>query len=160
MKNDAFTLVEILIAIILIGLAVVALVGANKAFTQSNSAGLELTTAEFLIEQIKELTAVLPVVDPQSGTFGSEEVSLADYDDVDDFDDASFRPPISAERLPLNSFLTYRQQVAVQKVSSSNFSQVVPDTNDSPFINVTVQIYHNSKLVSSESWIRARLEVK
>lgn len=160
MKNGAFTLLEVLVAVILIGLAVVALLGANRAFTLSNSAGLELSTAEFLIEQVKELTILLPVADPESGTdyFGPEpdEAALADYDDVDDFDNAPpFRPPINAERQQLEDLSAYSQQVTVQKVDSSNFEQL-PDDDNYQFVRVSVKIYHNSKLVDSANWIRAR----
>ena len=46
--------------------------------------------AEFLIEQIRELTTLLPVIDEDetTTTLGPEtgEAALADYDDVDDFD--------------------------------------------------------------------------
>ena len=66
--NNGFTLIEVMIAIILVGLAIASLVGANSAFTQANGAGTELSTAEFLLEQIKELTATLAVVDPTTTT--------------------------------------------------------------------------------------------
>jgi len=157
MKSAAFTLVEVLVAILLVGLAVVALLVANKALTYSNSAGLEITTAEFLIEQIKEFTALLPVIDPEDGTtqFGPEETSLAGYDDLDDFDGASFSPPINGDRQALNNFSAYRQLVTVQNVSASNFSLPVGD-HTSPVVRVTVQVYLNSKLISEQNWIRAR----
>jgi len=73
----------VLIAVVLVGLAITALLVANSSFTIANGAGTDLSTAEFLIEQIRELTAMLPVIDPQSSTttFGPEETNLADYDD-------------------------------------------------------------------------------
>jgi len=135
MKSSAFTLIEVLVAILLIGLAVVALLVANKALTYSNSAGLEITTAEFLIEQIKELTALLP------------------FDDLEAFDDASFSPPINADSQPLTDFSAYRQLVTVQSVSASDFLTNEPN---SPIVRVTVQVYLNSKLISEQNWIRAR----
>ena len=91
--SDGFTLIEVLIAILLVGLAIVSLVSANGSFTQANGAGVELSTAEFLIEQIRELSAVLDVIDPDTGiaTFGPEaSETLADYDDLDDFHGAVF----------------------------------------------------------------------
>jgi prepilin-type N-terminal cleavage/methylation domain-containing protein len=139
MKGTGFTLVEVLVAIFLVGLAVTALLVTNKALTQSNSAGLEISTAEFLIEQIKELTALLPV------------------DDLDDFASASpFSPPINANSQPLTNFSAYRQQVTVQKVYASNFSLPVLDGSDSPVVRVTVKVYLNSKLIGEQSWIRTR----
>jgi len=157
MKKSGFSLIEVLIAILLVGLAIVSLVAANSAFTKANGAGTDLSTAEFLIEQIRELTTLLAVVDPQSATakFGPEETSLASYDDLDDFDGANFSPPISASRVALNTFAGFSQRITVENVSPSNFEQVVAD-HGSPFVRVTVKVFLNSKEISSASWLRAR----
>ena len=104
-NRKGFSLIEVLIAILLVGLAIASLVGANSAFTQSNGAGTDLSTAEFLLEQVRELTALLPFVDPLTGTstFGPEtSETLTTYDDLDDFDNMIFSPPINANRNHLN----------------------------------------------------------
>lgn len=157
MKTNGFTLIEALFAILLVGLAIASLLGANTAFTLTNAAGTDLTTAEFLLEQIKELTTTLPVIDPETttDTFGPEEASLAAYDDLDDFDDRSFSPPIGADRATLSDFTTFTQQVTVENVSSSNFALAAAPHN-SPFVRVTVKILKNSKEICSASWIRAQ----
>lgn len=156
-RGNGFSLIEVLIAVILIGLAITALLAANGSFTIANSAGTDLSTAEFLIEQIRELMALLPVVDPQTGTatFGSEEAGLAYYDDLDDFDGVSFSPPIDANRNVLNNFAAFSQLVIVENVNPSNFEQVVGDHSTS-FVRVTVKVLLNTKEISSTSWIRAR----
>lgn len=156
--SGGFSLVEVLIAIILVGLAVAALVGANSAMTNANGAGTDLTTAEFLIGEIAELTALLPVVDPENGisTFGPETgEALANYDDLDDFSGANFSPPINTQRTAINSAAGFSQQITVENVSASNFEQVVSN-HSSDFVRVTVRIVLNSRLISSESWLRAR----
>ncbi len=155
--SSGFTLIEVLIAIVLVGLAIVSLVVAGGSLTKANGAGTDLSTAEFVAEQIRELTALLPVVDPQTGTamFGSEEAILADYDDIDDFDGASFSPPIGADRGVLNNFAAFSQQITVENVSATNFEQVVSD-HGSNFVRVTVEVFLNSKEISSASWLRAR----
>ncbi len=158
MKNlKAFTLVEVLIATLLVGLAIASLLGANMAFTKANGIGANLSTAEFLIEQIRELTTMLPVVDPQTDTttFGAEEATLAAYDDLDDFDGKNFCPPISAGCDILTSFPAFSQRITVENVSASNFNQVVAH-HGSRFVRVTVKIYINSRQITSASWIRAR----
>ena len=154
--ENAFSLIEVLIATMLVGLAIVALVAANSSFTKANAVGTELSTAEFLIEQIKELTALLPVIDPNTGTsiFGPEEATLADYDDLDDFDGASFSPPISVGRETLDNFAAFSQQVTVENVDAANFEQVVGN-GSSDFVRVTVKVLLNSRQISSTSWIRA-----
>ncbi len=157
MKRGGFTLIEALMAVVLVGLAIAALVGANIAFTSANGLGAELSTAEFLIEQIRELTATLPVIDPQTeiAVFGPEEAGSSSYDDIDDFNGASFCPPIARDRSTLNDLAAYRQSIQVENVSSTNFEQVVTD-HGSSFVRVRVSILLGAKEVSSTQWIRAR----
>lgn len=135
MKKSGFTLIEALVAIILVGLAIVALVAAGSSFTRANAAGAELATAEFLIEQIREMTAMLP------------------YDGLDSFDGASFCPPVDADGTVLNDFAAFTQKVTVENVSQSDLQEVV---DDSDFIRVSVEVSLNSRPISSISWIRAR----
>lgn len=157
--KTGFSLIEVLIAIVLVGIAIVSLVAANSAFTMANGAGTDLSTAEFLFEQIRELTAPLPVNDPDStswANFGVETgEALADYDDLDDFDGANFSPPISAQRDTLSIFDAYSQRITVENVNASDFEQVESDRSTN-FVRVTVRIFLNSREISSASWLRAR----
>jgi prepilin-type N-terminal cleavage/methylation domain-containing protein len=156
--ENGFTLIEVLIAIILIGLAIVSLISANGAFTQANGAGLELSTSEFLIEQIRELTTVLPVIDPNTGiaTFGPEaSETLADYDDLDDFNGATLSPPISADRNALTDLSAYSQQITVENVNASDFEQVVSN-HTSYFVRVSVKVFLNTREICSARWLRSR----
>lgn len=157
MKSNGFSLVEVLFAILLVGLAIAALLGANAAFTRANGAGTDLSTAEFLLEQIKELTAMLAVIDPETetATFGHEEATVAAYDDLDDFDGAVFSPPISADRATLTDFPAFTQQITVENVSASDFGLVAAD-HSTAFVRVTARVLMNSTEISSASWIRAR----
>jgi hypothetical protein len=140
----------------MVGIAVVALIAANSSLTRVNGAGAELSTAEFLIEQIRELTDLVAVVDPQSGTsfFGHEEALLSHYDDVDDFDGAIFNPPITSDRQSLNDFEAYTQTVTVENINPSNFDQVVVN-HSSDYVRITVSVTLNGQELSSASWIRA-----
>jgi len=159
--DSGFTFVEVLIATLLVGLAIASLLAANRAFTQANDAGTDLSTAEFLLEQIKELTALLPVVEPGTpesavDVFGPESgETLATYDDLNDFDGASYSPPINADRNLLNEYATFSQQVTVENVSASDFEQVVGD-HGSSFVRVTVSVYQNAQQITAASWLRAR----
>ena len=156
MKKKAFSLIEVLLAIILIGLAVASLLVANSSFTEANGVGTNLSTAQFLIEQIRELTTLLPVIDPQTDTafFGAEEASLTDYDDLDDFDSKVFSPPISADRQSLNDFAAWYQQITVENVNPANFQHVESD-HSTDFVRITVRVLLNFEEISSTSWIRA-----
>ena len=156
-EKGGFSLIEVLIAVILVGVAIASLIAANSSFTKANAAGTNLSTAEFLVEQIRELTALLPVVDPQTDTsiFGPEETSLAGYDDLDDFDGVNFSPPINANREVLSDFAAFSQQITVENVNAGDFGQVVID-HSSHFVRVTVKVLLNSREINSASWIRAR----
>ena len=159
-----FTLIEVLIATLLVGLSIAALVAANGSFSMANGTGADLSTAEFLAEQIRELTTMLPVADPSVTTWTTlgpegDEASLGVYDDVDDFDDFNSVPlnaPISAQRTPLTALAAFSQWVTVQKLHPSNFDQTVDDNSASNFVRVTVNIRQNGRQISSASWIRAR----
>jgi prepilin-type N-terminal cleavage/methylation domain-containing protein len=153
--RGGFTFIEVLIATLLVGLAAAALVAANWAFTKANDAGTDLSTAEFLLEQI---TALLPVVDPNDDTiFGPETgETWANYNDLDDFNGENFSPPINAERVVLNDYATFSQQVTVENVNASDFEQVEPDLPRTNFVRVTVNVYQNSQLITSANWLRAR----
>lgn len=156
-RRQGFTLLEILIAVILVGVSIAALVVANTSFTLANGTGADISTAEFLVEQMRELTATLPVMDPDttSPTFGLEEMTLADHDDVDDFDNFAFSPPIAADRTLLSDFAAFSQHVTVQNVSASNFDTVVGD-GASDFFRITVTVWLSGTPLCSTSWIRAR----
>jgi type II secretory pathway pseudopilin PulG len=160
--EGGFSLVEILISVILVGLSISALLFASNSFTMANDAGTDLSTAEFLVEQIRELTTLLPLVDADETTWtalGPEAgETLATYDDVDDFDgfdSTSLGGPIDASRNTLTALSGFTQTVAVEKVNQSDFDAVVDDTNASPFARVTVIVALNGQVVTSASWIRA-----
>ena len=139
MKNGGFTLIEVLIAILLVGIVIASLVAANGVFTKTNAFGTDLSTAEFLVEQIRERS------------------TAADYDDLyslEHFDSVSFSPPINVDGDDLNEFAAFSEQITVENVSQNNFEQVVG--YDSGFIRVSAKVFLNSREISSASLIRAR----
>jgi prepilin-type N-terminal cleavage/methylation domain-containing protein len=136
-RGSGFSLIEVLIAAVLVGLAVAALLGASRSFTIANASGADLSTAEFLIEQIRERTALLS------------------FDELNGFAAGSpFSPPISADGSLLTDFAAFTQQVTVENVSASDFEQV--PTGPSDFVRVTVKVLLNGREISSVKWIRAR----
>jgi len=160
-NKEGFTLIEVMLAVILVGLAIASLVGANGAFSQANGAGTELSTAEFLLEQIKELTAMLPVVDPDGYTpFGPDSgETVAQFDDLcdfDNFDSSTLGGPIDAGRNTLSNFSTFSQQVIVQNVNPTNFELVIADSPTASFFRITVKVLNNSEEICSSSWLRAK----
>ena len=135
--SEGFTLIEVMIAVILVGIAIASLVASSVAFTQSTGAATDISTAEFLIEEIRELTAGL------------------DYDDLYDFDGLSFSPPINAKQESLDNLSGFTQHVIVENVSATDF-EVVVDDHSSVFVRVAVGVTLNGKEIGSAQWLRAR----
>ena len=129
-----FTLIEAMVATMLLAIAIIGLMVASQAFTQVNSAGLDISTAEFLIEEVRERTASM------------------DFDSLIAFA-GSYSPPQDIEGSALADFAAYTQQVVVQNVSASDFT--VPQAG-SDFTRVTVTILRNGEAISSADWIRTR----
>jgi prepilin-type N-terminal cleavage/methylation domain-containing protein len=125
-RGRGFTLIEALIAIVLVGVAIAALVVSNQSFTSANGAGLQLSTAEFLIEQIREQTVTTPFA------------TLAT------FNTGAF---IST------SYPGYSRKTTVEYVNASDLRTV--SGSATPFYRVTVEIRLNNETLSSASWLRA-----
>jgi prepilin-type N-terminal cleavage/methylation domain-containing protein len=161
-RSKGFSLVEVLIATVLVGLALAALVAANSSFTMANDAGSDLSTAEFLIEQIREMTTMFQVAEPNTATenwivLGPEAgETLSTYDDLDDFDGSSFCPPINANRVPLTTYAHFSQQIKVEKLNPSDFTEVWADNTTSNFVRVTVTVSLNGQPIASTNWVRAK----
>lgn len=136
-KSEGFTLLEALFAAMLIGLAIAALLGTSSAFTMKNAAGVDLSTAEFLIEEIREMT------------------SVESFDSLWAYNNQVFNPPVDLQKNPLTDFAVFAQQIEMDYVDASDLTQTV--TGPSDFIRVKVTILKNGRPVSSASWIRARL---
>jgi hypothetical protein len=163
--RGGFTLIEAALATVIIGVGVVAIVEAHQAFMRTNTWSSHAATGTLLGVEIRELTRGLPRHDPATGITlapgpggGMElsgwgpkdtEVTVLDFNDVDDFDGAHFGNggnypgPIDAfgtvipHTLPDGTTLLdnnnnpvplqgWSQRVVVEKVDPHNFTVVLP----------------------------------
>jgi type II secretory pathway pseudopilin PulG len=137
-KQNGFTLIEALFAAMLLGLVVAALAAASGAFTMANGYGVDLSTAEFLIEEVRERTANV------------------DFDTLAaTYDGQTFSPPVDLTGGVMPDFGEFSQQVQIDYVESGNFTNTVTGPTD--FVRVTVTVTKAGAPVSSTSWIRAKL---
>ena len=136
--SNGFTLIEVLFAAMLIGLVIAAIAVSSSASTMVNGVGLNMSTAEFLIEEIREQTASMT------------------FDEVVIYTASPINPPIDLSGAPMAEFSAFSQQVTVEYLNPANLEQVSasPPTD---FIRVTVTITKNNVPVGSASWIRAQL---
>jgi len=98
-KSQGFTLIESALAMVIIGVGVLAMVDAQRAFVQSNMWSSHAASGTFLAQEIREFTRNLPRHDPVRGlnadngyAFGMEtgEITVDDIDDLDDLDGLRF----------------------------------------------------------------------
>lgn len=106
-RSDAqgFTLIESAMATVIIGVGVLAMVDAQSSFITANSWSSHAASGTYLANEIREMTRNLPKHDPVVGLFIEEdgaagilhgwgpdggEVSVDDFDDIEDFDGITF----------------------------------------------------------------------
>jgi hypothetical protein len=118
-------------------MVIVSLVAASGAFTMVNGVGINLSTAEFLIEEIREWSA--------DKTF---DELLAE-------DGTSHNPPVDISGLDMDEFSSFTQTITIEYVDADDLDSVVTGPTD--FVRVTVTITKNSQPISEASWIRANL---
>jgi hypothetical protein len=167
-RQSGFTLIETGLATVIIGVGVVALIEAHGAFMRSNQWSTHAATATLMGNEIRELTRNFPRHDPVSGLvmagspaalvgWGSDggEVTVLDFDDMDDFDDIQFGNggqlpgPIDALGAVIPETLAdgtvvvdnngdpvpipgWSQRVIVEKVLPTDLTQAVPDDFEQP----------------------------
>jgi len=106
LRRPGFTLLETSLAIIIIGVGVLAIIQAQQSFLQKNAWSTHSSTAAFLANEIREMTRGWPKHDPLSGGlyfenpeafsgfqgWGPEpnELDIEDYNDLDDLDGVVF----------------------------------------------------------------------
>lgn len=157
----AFTLIEAALATIIIGVGIVAMMQLFAACTQNNAYGSQQTTAMLLANNIQEAMASLSFDDPIYGstTFGPESgETLATYNDLDDFNGASFNPPIDSLRNTISSLAQYTQNVTVTPVDPDQLNAT--KTAYSGAVRITVDVFYQENASSPKqqvyeiSWTR------
>jgi len=147
MKKNGFTFIEVLIAILIVGLAIASLLAANSSFTKANSTGTNLSTAEFLIEQIREQTVMMTFAN-LTNTFST----VKDYSWPVGPIDSNGNILKDSNGNPL--YPGYSQKVTGLYLQSTDFTKPWT-TGPMSFYRITVEISLNNKTISSACWIRA-----
>ncbi|MBI1369403.1 MAG: hypothetical protein GC162_12210 [Planctomycetes bacterium] len=170
-RHTGFTLIEAALVTIIVGVGVLAIVQAEQSYHQQNNFSQHIGTALLLANEIRELTLNMPQHDPITGTatWGPEsnEHSVVDYDDLDDFDGTdgqgvTFSPPIDAMRQEIPNMAGWSQKVTVVNVLPNYLSSSAPAPDDSTdVVRITCQVFYQSPRdeapveITRLSWIRA-----
>jgi prepilin-type N-terminal cleavage/methylation domain-containing protein len=135
-RKKGFTLIEVLIAVVLLGIGIIALVRAGASFTGSNNTSINISTAQFLISQIREHTAAM------------------DFDNLTSLEANTLPFDVNGDTITDLSNAGYTQTIEVENVSSSDFNNIVAE-GSSDFAKVTVTVKKNGKEITQSSWIKA-----
>jgi hypothetical protein len=181
-RARGLTLIQVMLCIVITGVAVLALVSAQAAFHKKNFWASHLSTATYLAGEIREATWYLPQRDPVTGdaNWGAEidnELTVADYDDLDDFDGnggglifsaEDGTGPINARREVIPNMAGWSQWVYVFNVAPDNIS-INPETlngeigdSNSDVMGVQVTVKYQGVndpdpvTMTSVSWIAPR----
>lgn len=164
-RPRAFTLMETALAVVIVGVGVLAMMSAQQAFHKQNSWSTHASIAERLGNEIREMTLNLPHHDPVTGFdpiagvgWGIEgnEAWVGDFDDVDDFDgdggglvfgadwdpDTDDNGPINARRDVIANMRGWEQVVTVRNVDPFDISNPVvlaDGSTDMLMVEVVVQ---------------------
>ncbi len=159
--RGGFTLIEALIASIIVGLGITALLMASKSGTQVNAGAREITHAVNLGQEVREWTLKLPFADPETpdnppGPDGAEDPQTF-VDDLDDLASVTYSPPRDASGQAISDMTGWSQQITLSWRAPTNISQTVSD-GASEIIYVEVVISYEGQSVVTTGWLVTKRE--
>ena len=173
-----FTLIEAALTTVIISTGVLAILSAQQAFHRKNDWSQRIGTGMQLANELREMTMVLPLNDPITGSenMGPEdnELAVGDYDDLDDFAGTvaesgygagiTFDPPINALRQPIDNMPGWSQKIEVANVLPDNISATTTQPlGTTEMVRVKVTVYYQSpqdaakdidpRVITTLSWV-------
>ena len=140
----AFTLVEVVLTILIVGVGLVASVRALPVLLQVSQATQTHMVAQQLAADMLAEIAMLPYADPDGDAgFGREPaesaINRADFDDVDDYDGWEASPPQKKDGSTEPDCHGYTRAVIVQSTNPNDFNNIEGDNITKPKrITITV----------------------
>ncbi len=132
-RGGGFTLLEVTLSIIIVGIAVVALMMLFTSGTKVNAYGNDLSTGVFLAEQLRAMT---------------DEVA---FDDLLSYHNIPYNG-VDAEGNPVTGLQNFQQRLIVQGVNPDNFTLYIgPDPE--AFL-VTAAVTHEGAELTCIRWLR------
>ena len=160
-SRGGFTLIEVVVATILVGLALTAMMISVGSNTRVNDAGTKLTQAAFLAQEIHEWTLTLPFRDqdvgdrdnPPGPDGSSPQVWV---DDLDDLMNVTYCPPRDGQGYAIAALPAWSQTITMTWRDPNDLDQTVTaGTSDIIYVNVdvSVDVRHQTTLIVSSGWL-------
>ncbi|RKY25727.1 MAG: hypothetical protein DRP83_05835 [Planctomycetota bacterium] len=157
-SSRGFTLAEVLVAAVILGIGFTAILASMASSTSVNAAGGEITQAVFLAQGVREWTANLPFRDPDAADAdnppGPDSYVGSDpyVDDLDDLLSATFSPPRNSFGQPITSLAGWSQTTSLTWRDEGDPNAVVAN-GASDVIYVQVTISHDGSVVLNTGWL-------
>ena len=144
-SKAGFSLIEMVVLIVVIALAVPPTIILLCEVLWSNSEIQARTKATALAKGLMEEILSKSFEDPggASGSFGTEEASRADYDDVDDYDGLNVCPAQDSQGNVLSGYAGFRTAVTVENVGAGAPGGASVADGSTDFKRVTVAVTAN-----------------
>lgn len=181
LRHRGFSLIEAAVAIVIVGLAVVAMMGAQQAYHRQGGGSQQMSTAMMLANEIRELALEMPLRDPIYGTwkYGPEpdesdddpHTAVQAFDDLDDFagttedgvnyTGTTFEGPIDSLRQEIPNMVGWSQFVTVENVAVDNIAGAAQAPHATEMVRLTVQVRYRSdsndtpREVARLTWVSA-----
>lgn len=146
----AFTLVEVVVIIMIAGVALLSLGVGFRAGVQNLRQGVALRAALLRAEDLMREIRSREFSDPESpGAFGSEEGTVRrDFDDVDDYAWLTNSPPTTIEGVVMTNYSGYTEQVTIENVLSQDFNAAPQPNGTTGFARITVVVSNRDVAVT------------
>ena len=142
--KHAFTLVEVVLTILIVGVGLVASVRALPVLLQVSKATETHMVAQQLATDMLAEIAMLPYEDPDGTVKFGREIgepanNRSDFDDIDDYDGWTKSPPQKKDGQTEPDCTGYTRSVIVESTNPNDFNNIEGDSLDKPKrITITV----------------------
>ena len=159
-SRRALTLLEVVVATLIVGIMIVVALNALGAVTRSSQSfgnrAIALGLAEDLMAEILQAAYNDPDDEPVFGREGSESASpRAQFDDVDDYLNWNRQPPQARDGTPLADRNDWRRRVTVERVAANNPTQVGSSSTETGVKRIHVFVEYRDEVLIELVAVRA-----
>lgn len=152
-ERGIFTFAEVLLATLVLALAATATAYWVETVNNLSGDSDEQTVGLSLMKSIESVITPLAFREPGTLNFGPEPgETIADFDDLDDFNGLVMSPPIDADRAPLTEFDDWSVSIVVEIVNPDTLEVVT----SSDLRRIRVSAERKQRPVAAVWWLRAR----
>ncbi len=150
--RHAFTIVEAALAVVIVGMVVVAALNAVGGAARLRGVSSDRSGAASLAHEMLSEVLTRPYDDPERDT--GQPAMRVEYDDIFDYDGLAESPPVDASDKEVQGFAGFRREVSVAWVLPTN--PAMPSLVDTGVIRIRVTVLKAGKVLARVEAIRTR----